>query len=506
MGENINKKKEIKRIAIQMIISITALIALVLFLAVLIFALSVSSSVKEQAYKSASCLNSEISHAVDEKLTNLRDSVSVVCSDSRMEEYIKDKDHSESDDLSYSETQIKNIFSKTATVNEFTNYAIVYDDGFILGVMSEATRQFGQENDLYKASMTILDSSETAWTTALSSDRNMISYVVRLNDRSVFIASLDSDELIGLMDAADYLGGITSYICDKKYIIECTTEESAYPGSLVKSSISKMIYTVGGTKSNISYTVSSSVLCNGWVLATAVPMKEMLSVVRGPVGVMIPVAIVMVVVSALFIMALTGRILGGVDRTVDKLSDKSQNDLLTGLLNKKTFEEYVKDRLDNPVNGCSYALVFMDIDNFKGVNDRCGHEMGDEVLRSFAHSMGATFRELDLKGRLGGDEFAVLMEINSTDRMQVIRIVNDACRRFNERLHQKAHSSRQSIPAVTSSIGAAIWKGAGEGFEAIYRKADTALYASKEKGKDTWSIYGLTETDLKSAMEKQAEN
>jgi len=496
-----NNKKVTKKITLHLILSVSLLVAIVIILSVLIFALYVCSATKNQAFKSVTSLNSEVGLALDRQLMNLRDSASVVCADDSIG-VILEAGHSDLENLSDEENHLKNILSKTASVNNFANYSLVFEDGFTLGVLNEDTRNFAGSNDLYTHIATILDNGETVWTTDVTPEKNLISYIVRLNDTTVMLASLEAEYLTGIMDAADYLDGITGYICDKKFIIQCTSDGTVSAGALVRSSISKMVYTVGGTKSNGEYIVSSSVLCNGWLSVIAVPQNKLLMIIHGPTRVMIPIGITMLIVSVLYTIAMTYRIIGGVDRTVDKLNDKSQNDLLTGLLNKRTFEEYVKNRLENPVTGCSYALVFMDVDNFKGVNDRCGHEMGDEVLRSFAHSMGATFRELDLKGRLGGDEFAVLMEINSTDRMMAIRIVNEACKRFRDRLHQKAHSARQSIPAVTSSIGAAIWKGDGEGFEAIYRKADNALYTSKEKGKDTWTIYGLTEADLKSALEK----
>ena len=496
-----NNKKVTKKITNQIIISSSIIITVVIVLVITIFSALVRTDIKNQAYRSVSSLNSELGIAVDTQLMNLRNSAITICSDDRVGAIVE-QTHSATDGLTDDEIQIKNVLSKAAVMNDFSNFMIVCSDGFYLGVMNETLRQFVVSNDIYASLSSLLDNAESTWTTEVTPEKNMISHVIRINEQAVFIASIDSADIVGVMDAAAYLDGVKGYICDKKYSIFCTTDMEAKPEGYIDTSISRMIYTVGGTRSGKAYTVGSYVLCNGWIAVTAIPNSSLLAIVTDSLKIMVPIAIVIWLIAIILTIVLTNRIIDGVDRAVDKLSDKSQNDLLTGLLNKKTFEEYVKNRLETPVSNCSYALVFMDVDNFKGVNDRCGHEMGDEVLRSFAHSIGATFRELDIKGRLGGDEFAVLMEINSTDRVQVIRIVNEACKRFRDRLHQKAHSARQSIPAVTSSMGAAIWKGDGEGFEAIYRKADNALYSSKEKGKDTWTIYGLTEADLKSAMDK----
>ena len=137
----------------------------------------------------------------------------------------------------------------------------------------------------------------------------------------------------------------------------------------------------------------------------------------------------------------------------------------------------------------------MDIDNFKSVNDRCGHDVGDLVLKSFSHTIETVFRETDIKGRLGGDEFCVLMKMTEEESKLLQEHVEEVCRRFIDRLHRKANSARQSLPAVTSSMGVAIWEGNSEGFEELYHKADTALYASKKRGKDTWTIYGQNELE-----------
>jgi len=203
------------------------------------------------------------------------------------------------------------------------------------------------------------------------------------------------------------------------------------------------------------------------------------------------VGIVVLIVVSIFSIWMTRRILIHVNRTVGKLDVKSQTDLLTGLLNKKSFEEVVDVTLSENFSTNGYALIFMDVDNFKGVNDRCGHDIGDDVLRSFSHTISSVFRENDVKGRLGGDEFCVLMKLpQGSTKQEMTDTVNDVCNRFREALHRRGAMGRQSMPAVTSSMGAVISTDNNDTFEELYHKADTALYHSKHKGKDTWSIYG----------------
>ena len=91
----------------------------------------------------------------------------------------------------------------------------------------------------------------------------------------------------------------------------------------------------------------------------------------------------------------------------DRLRNKAERDLLTNLLNKKTFESNVENLLSNA--GEIGALLIIDLDNFKTVNDTLGHMVGDRVLSDVAEGMRETFRQQDYLGRIGGDEFAVYL-------------------------------------------------------------------------------------------------
>lgn len=155
-------------------------------------------------------------------------------------------------------------------------------------------------------------------------------------------------------------------------------------------------------------------------------------------------------------------------------------DYLTGVLNRKgicrEIERYLAEE-----KGERSALCFLDLDNFKEVNDQAGHSCGDEVLCAIAAVLQNGVLQDDLVGRFGGDEFLVYM--SRTEGEQDIR-------KRAERICDNV--SRMDIcDHLTVSIGIACYPRDGQEFQELLDKADSALYQSKCTGKNRISFYGL---------------
>lgn len=160
-----------------------------------------------------------------------------------------------------------------------------------------------------------------------------------------------------------------------------------------------------------------------------------------------------------------------------EVTDKSRQDLLTGLLNKLTFETDTKEALKKKKDGMYGALFIFDFDNFKKVNDNYGHLAGDEALKSFGNILTRSFRAYDIIGRVGGDEFMVYMpdlpEAN----------VNRADEIANEVLDElKKVVLSNGATGFSCSIGIGTSKEPID-FESLYKVADRGLYIAKENGK-----------------------
>ena len=158
------------------------------------------------------------------------------------------------------------------------------------------------------------------------------------------------------------------------------------------------------------------------------------------------------------------------------VTDKSKRDLLTGLYNKRSFEEEVKNTIATQKPEDVSVLLIFDFDNFKHVNDHYGHQTGDEVLRAFAQILTRAFRTKDLIGRIGGDEFMVFMPDMAED------ILRRADEISQEILNELARLKIGDAGPFSCSIGIGT-DSTGYKFQELYELADSALYESKERGK-----------------------
>lgn len=153
------------------------------------------------------------------------------------------------------------------------------------------------------------------------------------------------------------------------------------------------------------------------------------------------------------------------------------HDSLTGLANRAHFNGRLKELLSTPLSeGRMVAVLFLDLDRFKLVNDTLGHAVGDLLLKAVAERIQGTLRTKDLVARLGGDEFTIILEeVNSTE--VVAKIASKICRT----LSTPFVFSGQEI-YVAASIGIALYPTDGQDCQTIIKHADTAMYRAKEQG------------------------
>ena len=161
---------------------------------------------------------------------------------------------------------------------------------------------------------------------------------------------------------------------------------------------------------------------------------------------------------------------------------KSQIDEMTSLFNKMTVEKLITKTLTEHENGL-HALMVIDIDNFKSVNDVYGHTMGDHVISVIAGVISSQFRSTDYVGRMGGDEFAVLMGDIPSKEIALIKAEN--------LVNLVKYKENLSIPEnISISVGIAFSDPEDHCYYDLAAKADQALYVSKKSGKGRYSVFG----------------
>lgn len=171
------------------------------------------------------------------------------------------------------------------------------------------------------------------------------------------------------------------------------------------------------------------------------------------------------------------------------LVERAENDLLTGVLNKKTMEERVIASLVD-IPSSSYRIFFMvDLDNFKNVNDKLGHIMGDQAIIDTATRLAEIFHTDAYVGRLGGDEFAVCASYVAFDEESLYKYIKKKAEKICE-VNRRTYVNGDMAVNISSSVGIAIAPDMATDFQDLYKKADSALYKSKNGGKNCYHIYG----------------
>ncbi|HSP39340.1 MAG TPA: bifunctional diguanylate cyclase/phosphodiesterase, partial [Frankiaceae bacterium] len=156
---------------------------------------------------------------------------------------------------------------------------------------------------------------------------------------------------------------------------------------------------------------------------------------------------------------------------------EAQHDPLTGIANRALLEDSVAEALtQSDADGVGCALLLLDLDNFKNINDTLGHVAGDKLLVEVAHRLVASVRPGDLVARLGGDEFAILLR----DLVEPIE-ADQLATSMLERLRVPLMLEGLRI-SIEGSIGAAVYPGDAEGVEGLLRCADVAMYRAKRRG------------------------
>ncbi|MBC9249319.1 hypothetical protein A9179_03405 [Pseudomonas alcaligenes] len=165
------------------------------------------------------------------------------------------------------------------------------------------------------------------------------------------------------------------------------------------------------------------------------------------------------------------------------LEHLARHDPLTGLPNRRVFFERLEHALANSRrSGKQLAVLFIDLDHFKELNDSLGHSLGDHVLQAVANLLRSATRESDTVARLGGDEFVILFEVVE-DAQQVISILQKLLDRFQLPMLIDGHEVQ-----VQASMGVSLFPRDGDDIESLVQQADRAMYKAKNDGRNTYSF------------------
>lgn len=160
------------------------------------------------------------------------------------------------------------------------------------------------------------------------------------------------------------------------------------------------------------------------------------------------------------------------------------HDPLTGLPNRHRLRAEIEAQIEAvQCNGGRSAILLLDLDHFKDVNDALGHEVGDRLLKAVAHWLLEAVRGGDLVARLGGDDFVILMR-DAAQRIEVALLARRLCE-----IIENGHQAIEAAVRVTASIGVTLCPDHGTDVETLLKRADLALYDAKQAGRDTFRFW-----------------
>lgn len=172
------------------------------------------------------------------------------------------------------------------------------------------------------------------------------------------------------------------------------------------------------------------------------------------------------------------------------LVQRAENDLLTGVFNKKTMEEKITKLLEDRKTDRYYIFFMVDLDNFKNVNDTLGHIYGDKAICDTANVLSEIFKTNAVVGRLGGDEFAVCAIYDSFDEESLSQYIIKKAEEIRK-ANLRSYTDGASRVDISSSIGISVSPNDGTDFQSLYKNADMALYESKKSGKNKYTRFSI---------------
>ena len=179
------------------------------------------------------------------------------------------------------------------------------------------------------------------------------------------------------------------------------------------------------------------------------------------------------------------------DMTADdeRLASLAYYDPLTELPNRALFQEFLKARVSQRVkDGQAFAVLYIDLDFFKSVNDLHGHDCGDRVLQQAALCIQSVLRRGDVVARLSGDEFAAIIELRNDDDLESV------CQRMVQSFRAPVIVDHREY-FLSSSVGAAVYPDHGSQASELLQNADRAMYAAKLAGRACFRIYDAVDTE-----------
>ncbi|MGN1423893.1 MAG: GGDEF domain-containing protein [Oscillospiraceae bacterium] len=445
-------------------------------------------------------LNIQMKLNINTYLSKLESISTLVFGEDEIVNYYSSETNADKYEALSTEKSISDKLYDLCIMENYVDFFIVYSDDHTVGKVSNGTvKLYG--DDLYsdlKQTVT-RHRSKDGWSTGFNGDFRRIYYVKQVNDNALLVVSFYTSELEKVFVRPADMRDTTVRLVNSDYMIMYSSENEDAGSQLTANILSRIDGSDAISYIDDEYLITVNSCADSWYVICSAPTGIILAERSTVIAYTVIIAVIACVIAVALGAILSIHVTNPVNRIVSKLDDQANIDRLTGIYNKLSFEENTAYMLAHAKAGERHAVILLDVDNFKGVNDNLGHAYGDKVLADIGNILRLTFNSSDCLGRIGGDEFCVLLNIPESSQSNYLRLINEKCAALCSAFHEN-YTGADGSYKISASIGAAVFPDDGKSFQELYKCADAALYYSKHKGKDTYTFY----SDVKEAADKNA--
>lgn len=481
--------KRIRWLKRSMILSYAAIILLITVLITVLIMNKTEKALKTKVSSMTDSLNVQMQMNINSYLKRMEITGTLVFAIEEAYMYDACAEDSGSYEALNTEKIISDKLFDLCIIENFVDFGIVYRNNHIVGKISNGTKELFGEN-LYTDLSSFINRSRTndGWETGYNGNYKRIYYTKKINENAVLVLSFYATELENVLEHTSGIDNMKIRLVDSHFGIIYSSENGEIGTTLPKAIRSRIDGISASAIMDDEYLITMSDCGNNWQIICSVPTEIILKEKNEIQLYIISVGISATILAILLSIFLSQKISNPVNNMVAVLDTKAHIDQLTGIMNKRSFEERVENALANPYEGSGLALIILDVDNFKDVNDTLGHDNGDKVLADVGNVLRNVFRSDDYLGRLGGDEFCIGMRMSLISDEYCRKLVERKCEELCKVFRNKYMGDNNNYK-ISVSIGAVCSPEHGSDFGTLYKCADSALYNSKRSGKDTYTIY-----------------
>lgn len=392
-------------------------------------------------------------------------------------------------DVLETENEITNKLYDLCTMDNFVDFGIVYSNNHTIGKISNGTKdQFGDKiYDLLSAIITN-DRTYDGWAAGYRDNFKRIYYVKRLNDNAILVVSVYSTELAAVFNNPEALDGTEIRLTNPNNDIIYSSVSLKEAGTKLPEKIASAV----GNETSAAimdedYLITVNESKNDWCVICSIPTEIILKEKNDMYKYIYIAAALIALIAVLIGTFLSVKITDPISDVVTNLDSKAHADQLTGLFNKRSFEENIEKRIEEGGVESRHAMLLIDVDSFNELKNKNDKAYSDNALKKVSEVLRNEFTQGELLGRTGEDEFGVFVSFDDMDKNSVKESAKSICEKLIECFHEEAEE--EDALKLTVSIGVSLSAEKIKDYPKLYNTASTALETAKNRGKDTYVFY-----------------